>query len=505
MTRRFGPLVVGLLVASWLFAACGATAPPSTRPGTTAGASRPTATGSAAVAESPPVATGSAGAPLDQVATGDAITEAGLRARLDELAAVSTAGNGFRALGSRGYDAAADGVEATLRGAGWQVTDDPFTTPAFSDPGGSSLTVGGTVFGAGDVAPLLFAPAGDVVGPVVAIGWHPDGGAPNGRGCAPGDYADVPAGAIVLVAPAPCRRREAIVAAQKAGVAGFIAGYPAAVAGAALRPTLLEPAGLEIPAAGATRPVGDALAAAALTGGTAHLVTRATTKPTDTRSIIAELPGSDPGPVVMLGAHLDSVVDGPGINDNGSGVAALLEIAKALHGRQFRATIRLAFWSAEETGIHGSTHYVTSLSAAERGRIVAYLNADMLASPNGYAGVYDGIGMPPGSTAVSGVLMATAARAGVLPTPIGSGASDDIAFAQAGVPIGGVAAGASEILGEEVAIAAGSTAGKPADACYHQPCDDAGNVRLDLGRALTRMLADATVQLAIDGRLPAEP
>jgi hypothetical protein len=503
MTRRHGVLVAGLLVASLSFAACGTVAP-TVRPATTAGASRPGPTGSAAIVASPPAATGSAGGPLDQTAI-DTITEAGLRARLDELAVVSTAGNGFRALGSRGYDAAADRVEATLRAAGWRVADDRFTTSAFADPGGSSLTVGGMTFAAGDIAPLIFAPPGDVEGPVVAIGWDPDGGVPNGRGCATGDYAGVPAGAIVLVAPAPCRRREAILAAQKASVAAFMAGYPAAPAGRALRPTLIEPSGLEIPAAGATRPVGDALAAAAVAGGTAHLVTRSSTKPVTTRSIIAELPGSDPGPVVMVGAHLDSVVDGPGINDNASGVAALLEIAQALRGRQFRATIRLAFWSAEETGIHGSTHYVTSLSDAERGRIVAYLNADMLASPNGYAGVYDGIGMPPGSAAVSGLLMAAGARAGVLPTPIGSGASDDIAFAQAGVPIGGVAAGASEILGEEVAIAAGSTAGKPADACYHQPCDDAGNVRLDLGRALTRTLADATVQLAVDGRLPEDP
>jgi Zn-dependent M28 family amino/carboxypeptidase len=501
MTRRLPSLVAGLLVASWLFAACGTTAPPSVRPGITADPSRPGPVGSAVV-PSPIASTGSAGGLLDQIAIGNTITEAGLRARLDELAAVSTPGNGFRALGSRGYDAAADRVEADLRAAGWQVTDDRFTTPAFTDPGGSTVTVGGTTFGAGDLAPLIFAPAGDVTGPVVAIGWDPAGTVPNGRGCSGGDYASVPSGAVVLVAPAPCRRREAILAAQHAGVAAFIAGYPAAPSGAVLRPTLVEPAGLTIPAAGATRPAGDALAAAASAGSTAHLVTRSSTKPADTRSIIAELPGTDPGPVVMVGAHLDSVVDGPGINDNGSGVAALLEIARALSGRQFRATIRLAFWAAEETGVHGSTHYVAGLSGAERGRMVAYLNADMLASPNGYAGVYDGKGMPPGSSALTGILMAAAARAGVLPTAIGSGASDDIAFARAGIPIGGVAAGASEILGEETAIAAGSTAGKPADACYHQPCDDADNVRLDLGRALTRTLAEATIQLAIDGRLP---
>jgi len=477
MTRRWWSLVTGLLIASSLSTAC-ATTPPTIRPASTEAASS------------------------DSTVT---VTESGLRARLDELAVVSTRENGFRALGSAGYDAAADRIEADLRAAGWQVGADRFTTASFTDPGGSSLTVGGTTFGPGDLLPLIFAPPGDVSGPVVAIGWDPTNDVPNDRGCSPGDYAAVPAGAIVLVAPAPCRRREAILAAQEAGVAAFVAGYPAATAGAALRPTLLEPDGIEIPAAGATRPVGDALAAAAMAGGTAHLVTRSRTASSETRSIIAEQPGNDPGPVVMLGAHLDSVIDGPGINDNGSGVAGLLEIAHALAGRRFMGTIRLAFWAAEETGIHGSTHYVTGLSDPERTRIVAYLNADMLASPNGYAGVYDGVGMPSGSSAVSGLLTATAAGAGVMPTTIPPGGSDEIAFAQAGIPVGGVASGASEVLTQQLASAAGSTAAKPADACYHQSCDDVSNVRLDLGRALAQALADAAVRIAGVGRLPAGP
>jgi hypothetical protein len=93
----------------------------------------------------------------------------------------------------------------------------------------------------------------------------------------------------------------------------------------------------------------------------------------------------------------------------------------------------------------------------------------------------------------------------VTPTPIPPGGSDEIAFAQAGIPVGGVASGASEVLTQQLASAAGSTAGKPADACYHQACDDASNVRLDLGRALTQALADAAVRIAGDGRLPAGP
>ncbi len=97
-------------------------------------------------------------------------------------------------------------------------------------------------------------------------------------------------------------------------------------------------------------------------------MTHARTAPVRTRSILAELPGSEPGVVVMLGAHLDSVIDGPGMNDDGSGVAALLEIARALGGTRPRATIRLAFWSGEELGLHGSYGYATALPPTRGGR-----------------------------------------------------------------------------------------------------------------------------------------
>lgn len=433
---------------------------------------------------------------------GSAITEAGLGAQLDALAAVSTREAGFRAVGGTGLTAAADLVERDLRALGWQVSDDRFTTPGFVDPGGSSVVVGGDTFTTGDVAPLIFAPAGDVSGPVVAIGWDATAAAPNGRGCTTSDYGDLPDEAIVLVAPGPCIRRVAIQAAQAAGAAAFVAGYPAAEPGAVLRPTLLDPTGIDIPAVGATRPVGDALAAAAASGGTARLVSKATTETVETRSIIAELPGSQPGVVVMLGAHLDSVVDGPGINDNGSGVAALLEIAAALRDSHPRATIRLGLWTAEEIGLFGSGHYVAGLTPAQRDEILVYLNADMLASPNGFAGVYEDSSGTAGGRAVSERLTAAVERAGGVPLTAPVGGSDHRSFEEAGVLVGGVHSGANELLTAEEAAAGGSTAGKPADACYHQACDDRSNVRLDLGRILTAALADVAAALANDPVLP---
>ena len=135
--------------------------------------------------------------------------------------------------------------------------------------------------------------------------------------------------------------------------------------------------------------------------------------PAETRTdynVIAEMPGTNEDNVVMAGAHLDSVIEGPGINDNGSGSAALLETALMMAKVKPENTVRFAWWAAEEQGLVGSTDYVAGLSPAERERIALYLNYDMVGSPNYIFMVYDadestfeapeGVTIPPGSMAI---------------------------------------------------------------------------------------------------------
>lgn len=426
-----------------------------------------------------------------------AITEEGLLARLEALATATGPEAPFRAVGSAGYDRAATLVEDELRAVGWTVTADAYTGVAFADEGGSTVEIDGATFTGADVLPLIFAPAGEVEGPVVAIDWDPAPPGPTGKGCAVTHYGALPESAIVVVRSGDCLRRDQVLAAQQAGAAAFVAVYPLAPDGVAYRPTLIDPGSLEIPAAGVSRAAAEALVAAAEAGATARVVTRSRTTSAPTRSVVAELPGSDPGTVVMLGAHLDSVLDGPGINDDGSGVAALLEIARALGATRARATIRLAFWSGEELGLHGSYRYVTTLPDEERRSIVAYLNADMLASPNGFAGVYDESDAPAGSTALRALVEAGVERAGV--TPVGvdlGGGSDHRAFGEAGIATGGVYAGAVDPVTPEQAATFGARAGLAADPCYHQLCDDVANANVALARVLTAALADVAVRLA---------
>jgi hypothetical protein len=423
------------------------------------------------------------------------ITEEGLLARLEVLSQASVGSDRFRSIGSPGYDGAAALVERELTAAGWAVDSDRYDAVTFVDDGGSSLEIGIQAYGVDDVRPLVFAPAGDVAGPVVPIGLKATESA--GGGCQVGDYGEIAAHAIVLVGPGKCLRRDQVLAAQQAGAAAFVASSPQVPPGIVLRPTLLDPRGLTIPAASISHGAATALLAVATGSGTARLVTNAHTEPTPTRTVLAELAGSDDGQVIMLGAHLDSVIDGPGINDNASGVAALLEIARALSGTRPQATVRMAFWSGEELGLHGSLRYAAALSPTQRDAILVYANVDTIASPNGFAGVYDEPSAPEGSSEASRLLSAAVTRHGGTPVPVDlHNGSDHYGFVEAGVPTAGVFSGFVDPVSVEQAAASGAVAGRPADDCYHQPCDDLTNIDLGLARVLAAGLADFTVQVA---------
>jgi len=198
--------------------------------------------------------------------------------------------------------------------------------------------------------------------------------------------------------------------------------------------------------------------------------------------VLAELPGTGGDRVVMAGAHLDSVPEGPGINDDGSGVATLLALADRLgRGPRPRDTLRLGFWTAEELGLYGSRRYVQSLSAADRRRIGSYVNLDMVGSPNAVVETY-------GSGATEAALRRALDARG--PAPASSsigGASDHASFQRAGIEVGGVFTGASERVSAEAARRFGARAGRPADPCYHRACDRLANV----DRAMLERVADA--------------
>ncbi|MEV2248617.1 M28 family metallopeptidase [Streptomyces sp. NPDC049970] len=191
-------------------------------------------------------------------------------------------------------------------------------------------------------------------------------------------------------------------------------------------------------------------------------------------NLIADWPGGDPNKVLMAGSHLDSVTSGAGINDNGSGSAAVLETALAVSRAQLAPDkhLRFAWWGAEELGLVGSKYYVNNLASTERAKLAGYLNFDMIGSPNPGYFVYDD----------DPVIEQTFKDyyAGLsIPTEIeteGDGRSDHAPFKSAGIPVGGLFSGADYTKTSAQAQKWGGTAGQAFDRCYHSSCDTTANI-----------------------------
>ncbi|MCZ7458650.1 M28 family metallopeptidase [Streptomyces sp. WMMC940] len=191
-------------------------------------------------------------------------------------------------------------------------------------------------------------------------------------------------------------------------------------------------------------------------------------------NLIADWPGGDPNQVLMAGAHLDSVSSGPGMNDNGSGSAGVLETALAVSRAQLQPAkhLRFAWWGAEELGLVGSRYYVNNLPSAERSKISGYLNFDMIGSPNPGYFVYDD------DPTIEQTFKDFYAGLGV-PTEIeteGDGRSDHASFKNVGIAVGGLFTGASRTKSSAQAQKWGGTAGQAFDRCYHSSCDTTSNI-----------------------------
>jgi Zn-dependent M28 family amino/carboxypeptidase len=205
-----------------------------------------------------------------------------------------------------------------------------------------------------------------------------------------------------------------------------------------------------------------------------------------TSNVLAEKTGVNDNNVVMAGAHLDSVLAGPGINDNGSGSAAILEAAEQLAHVDTQNTVRFAWWGAEESGLVGSTNYVTGLSQAEKDRIALYLNFDMVGSPNYVFMTQDadrssfeppaGVPIPDGSIEIEDLFESFYTLKGEpYDDAAFDGRSDYQAFINNDIPAGGLFTGAEVRKTAEQQAIWGGTTGAQFDPCYHEACDTFAN------------------------------
>ena len=400
------------------------------------------------------------GRPTSGVGLADAAAE-GVQPHLEAWQRIADDNGGNRAAGTPGHEASADYVAQQLRDAGYEVTEQTFEIAAFSQRLPSRLETDGRIFADGpDIRALVYSGSGDVTAPVTAT---------QEEGCDSSDFDDFPAGSIAVVRRGgPCLVRDLVVNAQDAGAAAVLVEAAMPTPNGVRRSTLLEPDGIEVPVLGITSEAGEAARAAQLV----RVAAFTKVEQRETRNVIAAPATPASADLVVVGAHLDSVMDGPGVNDNGSGAAVVLELARTLPEAS-RARARFAFWSGEELALLGSRRYVQELDAAELRQIAMYLNFDMLGSPNGVTFVYDESTAPTGSAAVRDAFEAVLDARG-LPHERHdlAGGSDHRPFEEAGIPVGGLYAGSFELKTEEQAASFGGSADSALDPCYHAMCDD---------------------------------
>jgi Zn-dependent M28 family amino/carboxypeptidase len=414
------------------------------------------------------------------------------------LQQIATANGGTRDVFGPGYTGSLNYVVRVLKNAGYDPQVTPFNFPLWDEtappvlnqvaptaktyqPGTAEqsdspdvdfITFGGSPTGTVDDVPVV--PVGGIVIP-----------SPGGTesGCVAADYPAAVAGAVALIQRGTCafvQKIELAVAAGAVGVIIFNEGNTPERSNAQFVDLGTE---LGVPTVFASTAVGTELYNAAQAGPvTIDLSTSGEFTDRFFNQVIAETDKGDPDNVVVVGAHLDSVPEGPGINDDGSGTSLLLTMAQRLArpGHPLKQKIRFGWWGAEEEGLVGSNYYAANLPQKEVDKIDVMLDYDMLSSPNFARLVYDGDGSeadnpagPDGSGTVEEVFREWFAskRQPVVGIPF-DGRSDYVGFTDRGIPAGGVFAGAEGVKTPNEERIFGGDAGSWYDPCYHQACDD---------------------------------
>jgi Zn-dependent M28 family amino/carboxypeptidase len=409
------------------------------------------------------------------------VTVDGMYAHLRELQEIADANDGTRVEGTGGYDASVDYVAQTLRDKGFDVQTPEFERLDRSTGGRPTLTVGGRDYHVDQASLLVTTPPRGLS----ALTLRPQ----KAPGCSAADYGSASVkGAIAVVDDTGCSVVNKQNAALAKGAVGLLVVSAPRTGG--------SPAGLFTPGyyRQLTVPVGvidnDANAALRRTNAPVRLVLDSKPVMVKSRSVVAQTRTGDANNVVLAGAHLDSVRSGPGINDNGSGVAALLETAAALGSApQITNAVRFAFWGSEETALEGSTDYVRGLDRDQLDDIALYLNFDMLGSPNAGYFTYDGDqsgqpnpeiplrAVPSGSDAIERTLAGYLNLAGTRPADMPLAKTTGYGpFLTAGIPIGGLTTGSSQRKTEVQARLWGGQAGVAFDPNYHTPRDTIDNI-----------------------------
>jgi Peptidase family M28 len=391
-----------------------------------------------------------------------AIASAGLAGHLRVLDLIARQNGGDRAAGTQGYAGSVAYVAGILRRLGWRVREQRVPMTIWRQRSPASLSVAGTAL----------TPVRDFRVPGYSASGTVDGALHSvDDGCQSGDFATLNPGEVAFTGFGACFLYRKALNAKRAGASALIAQTSPSPRGVPFATLVFPRVGLPV--------VLMSRSVAARDGDPVHLEVNAASERGSTQNVIAEI-GPERGRVTMAGAHLDSVPAGPGVNDNGSGVATLLEVA-ATFGPRPPGRVRLGFWGGEEEGLIGSRYYVRSLSRAQQHEIATYLNFDMLGSPNAVPAIYSD-----GNARLGRLLRRV--RPGDERAVLVGNRSDGSPFENAGIAVNGLYSGATER----------GPGGRPRDPCYHLPCDTFANVSMGSLLPMARAAARALYLLARD-------
>ena len=455
----------------------------------------------------------------DTTALREAVTVDGVTSHLQALQDISDENGGNRSAGTPGYEASADYVADLLSSVGYRIDRQPFSYVKFEETTPSELEQTGpspeTYTYLEDHYTMDYSGTGEAEGALQAVDLllPPTGGSTSG--CEASDFAGFTAGNIALVQRGSCDFRvkvENAIAADAVGVIVFNEGNEPGRSDL-FGGTLSTPA-VAIPVLTASFAFGVELNDQIAGGLTLRMKVDATNTPIDTENVIATSSTGAAGRQIVVGAHLDSVSAGPGINDNGTGTATNLEVALVIAelGIQPQNQLKFAFWGGEEDGLLGSTHYVENLTARQLANTELNLNFDMLGSTNFVRFVYDGDGDafgttgPVGSSGIEKTFNDYFASQGLATSPTAfDGRSDYKAFIDNDIPAGGLFSGAESAKTAEEAVIYGGTAGVAYDACYHQACDTIANVNNDALDQMSDAVAHTVLVYADADEPPTDP
>lgn len=337
-----------------------------------------------------------------------------------------------RIAGTEAEKQAVEFIKSELESYGYKPEVQPFTFLGYTPPSAMELSVS-ELGGEWELQPFTYTVSGDVSGELVSAGLGTKE-----------ELADIEAkdknaleGKIALIKRGEIAFGEKVLNAAHAGAVGVIIYNNEE---GALNGTLGEANDGYVPAVALTKAEGEKLAdyikehhqvtarlkvEGAVTEEKTSYNVSAVKEPTNRKK--------DTGDVIVVGAHHDSVEGAPGANDDASGTAMTLELARVLKNVPTDTEIRFITFGAEELGLVGSTHYVNNLSEEEINRIIANFNLDMVGSRDAGDLVMMTVDGEP--NLVTELAQASSERLNGAPLPYEQGGrSDHVPFAEAGIP-----------------------------------------------------------------------